>query len=165
MLEQNRYQQVPGLKALSCELDRLLSFGISAYINEALHACRIPQPFGIRGGTCVNRGLNWRYTHVKIAEEAFAADGGKRSERGSLTEKEWKGTGRQNEDAYRTKDSGKKQYWKACVRCAVGTVTGYMDLRTGDEIKPIFDMDFGCDQRAYAGCRDPALWPQDKCSV
>lgn len=42
---------------------------------------------------------------------------------------------------------------------------GYMDLRTGDEIKPIFDMDFGCDQRAYAGCRDPALWPQDKCSV
>ena len=33
------------------------------------------------------------------------------------------------------------------------------------EIKPIFDMDFGCDQRAYAGCRDPALWPQDKCSV
>ena len=61
--------------------------------------------------------------------------------------------------------SGKKQHWKACVRCAVGTVTGYMDLRTGDEIKPIFDMDFGCDQRAYAGCRDPALWPQDKCSV
>ena len=51
--------------------------------------------------------MNWRYTHVKIAEEAFAADGGKRSERGSLTEKEWKGTGRQNEDAYRTKDSGK----------------------------------------------------------
>ena len=129
------------------------------------HACRIPQPFGIRGGTCVNRGLNWRYTHVKIAKEAFAADGGKRSERGSLTEKEWKGTGRQNEDAYRTKDSGKKQHWKACVRCAVGTVTGYMDLRTGDEIKPIFDMNFGCDQRAYAGCRDPALWPQDKCSV
>ena len=64
-----------------------------------------------------------------------------------------------------TKDSGKKQHRKACVRCVVGTVTGYMDLRTGDEIKPIFDMDFGCDQRAYAGCRDPALWPQDKCSV
>ena len=55
------------------------------------------------------------------------------------------------------KDSGKKQHWKACVRCAVGTVTGYMDLRTGDEIKPIFDMDFGCDQRAYTGCRDPAF--------
>lgn len=116
-------------------------------------------------GTCVNRSLNWRYTHVKIAEEAFAADGGKCSERGSLTEKEWKGTGRQNEDACRTKDSGKKQHRKACVRCVVGTVTGYMDLRTGDEIKPIFDMDFGCDQRAYTGCRDPALWPQDKCSV
>lgn len=82
-----------------------------------------------------------------------------------MTEKGWKGTGRQNEDACRTKDSGKKQHRKACVRCAVGTVTGYMDLRTGDEIKPIFDMDFGCDQRAYAGCRDPALWPQDKCSV
>ena len=79
-----------------------------------------------------------------------------------MTEKEWKGTGRQNEDACRTKDSGKKQHWKACVRCVVGTVTGYMDLCTGDEIKPIFDMDFGCDQRAYAGCRDPALWPQDK---
>lgn len=74
-----------------------------------------------------------------------------------MTEKGWKGTGRQNEDACRTKDSGKKQHWKACVRCAVGTVTGYMDLRTGDEIKPIFDMDFGCDQRAYTGCRDPAL--------
>ena len=40
------------------------------------------------------------------------------------------------------KTAVKKQYVKACVRCAVGTVTGYMDLRTGDEIKPIFDMDF-----------------------
>lgn len=41
--------------------------------------------------------------------------------------KGWKGTGRQNEDACRTKDSGKKQHRKACVRCVVGTVTGYMD--------------------------------------
>lgn len=93
------------------------------------------------------------------------ADGGWHLERGSLAEKGWKGTGRQNEDACRTKDSGKKQHRKACVRCAVGTVTGYMDLRTGDEIEPVFDMDFGCDKRAYADCRDSALWPQDKCSV
>ena len=45
------------------------------------HSCmsHSATPSEYAGGTCVNRGLNWRYTHVKIAEEAFAADGGKRS--------------------------------------------------------------------------------------
>jgi hypothetical protein len=50
VLEQNRYQQVPGLKALSCELDRLLSFGISAYINEALMHVAFRNPSEYAGG-------------------------------------------------------------------------------------------------------------------